>query len=231
MMQTFMTLYLLTSLTITPPLAASSVLQRRISQETQEEFDQTTASFTKSGSCRSYFDARDKTISQAITICQPTCAAQGFPSQQAGCLGSAEGPGIPESLDPDGDRWIAGVCECDVPIANEIAALVIEALPVIGDIVGVACAVIFNVLAEAVLDAIPDAKGLTAAWRALIKGAKGMAENGLDSSDYQSWIFDACGGGPWVNNVNQIFDTLSGAGGDSVMGVGCRRPDKKCITP
>ncbi|CAJ2509268.1 Uu.00g142940.m01.CDS01 [Anthostomella pinea] len=215
----------LTSLAV---LTSGAALSKR-AHETPEQFADNTAAFVKQGLCRSYISAHTKTDAQIDSTCTETCNTQPRPW---GCLGSAQGSGIPTDLDPAGDEWITGKCLCEIPLAEEIFDLVVQALPVLGQaleaFVDVLCAAFFNVLAEVVLDVIPEVKAVTSAWSAAIKGAKTFAENGLEAVDYQKWIEDGCGDGPWVQNVNEIFDTLSGVKDDLGKSAGCLKKGGLC---
>ncbi|KAI1264764.1 hypothetical protein F5Y18DRAFT_389989 [Xylariaceae sp. FL1019] len=106
----------------------------------------------------------------------------------------------------------------DCRSGNGSASIIGDALEVV---FGTACAIILNIIAEVVQDVtIPEGKALTMGWRVLIQGAKTFKDNELDSLDYQNWISDACGGGPWVDNVNQAFDFLGGVSDDIQEGLG-----------
>ncbi|KAI0146341.1 hypothetical protein GGR57DRAFT_516779, partial [Xylariaceae sp. FL1272] len=160
----------------------------------------------------SYIIAKQKTFSTYEALCEKTCGSSPKPWA---CEGSAELKGVPTSIDPDGDEFVGAACKCEVPLANEIADLVMEALPIIGDaleaVFGTTCAIILNIIAEVVQDvALPEGKALTVGWRVLIEGAKTFKDNELGALDYQNWISSACGGGTWVDNVNEAFDFLGG---------------------
>ncbi|KAH8679575.1 hypothetical protein BGZ60DRAFT_561138 [Tricladium varicosporioides] len=200
-----------------------------VKKQDKTEFDRETTSFKGSGLCRYYNKATWKTHDGITLTCTPKCGdlakavKDTGKTQSAGCLGN--GDTLPYQPDPDGDMFQMGKCICDMPLADEIADLVIEALPAIAQI---GCEILFKSL-DLVLElgamAIPGAAEMDVGMRAAITGAKTMLENGQDASTFLQWILHPCGAASkYTEDIDKIFDPLSAVSDSIVKGNGKGKP-------
>ncbi|KAL3292680.1 class V chitinase chi100 [Colletotrichum asianum] len=131
-----------------------------------------------------------------------------------------KGDGVPrenyvESLiykDEDGKEWVAGTCECNFEIAEEIFDVVVEALEGLKEAF---CAVMLescNIILQSGVMAIPGGPFL----RTAVQGAKTFVEN-------------ACGIPSWDFDLFAVFNPLANAPDSLGESKGCLRKNKsKC---
>ncbi|KAI8150498.1 hypothetical protein K4K49_012275, partial [Colletotrichum sp. SAR 10_70] len=128
--------------------------------------------------------------------------------------------------DEDGKEWVAGTCECNFEIAEEIFDVVVEALEGIEKAV---CAVMLescNIILQSGVMAIPGGPFL----RTAVQGAKTFVENGLDAASFfDNWVGKACGIPSWDFDLFAVFNPLANAPDSLGESKGCLRKNKsKC---
>jgi hypothetical protein len=155
---------LLFSSAVAGVITPNSDLSRRGDPKPQSkvEFDQETASFKQSGTCRLYDAAGNKDKRKhSSDICETKCGNTSDRVRDTNATASTSceslGPEAKDrwSLDPDGDKYSLGGCACQVPLADIIINDVAAVLPRIGDILCVGLLTALRETLETAVNFIP----------------------------------------------------------------------------
>ncbi|KAL8710280.1 MAG: hypothetical protein Q9220_005050 [cf. Caloplaca sp. 1 TL-2023] len=204
-------------------------LEARQARESQQEFDQTTASMKQQGLCRAYDGELwgEKSLSTCESFCGDLIkkARETGETKSLGC--HSDGTGVLKKVDPEGGLFLPGVCVCDVPALDMVVDDVLMSLPAIAEI---GCSILFgtfDLILEIGVTAIPGAgPAMNAGMKAAVQAAKTIRDNGQDANSFFQWFSSPCGNGKYVNQVNKIFDPLSNVPDSVVPGLGCKK--KQC---
>lgn len=198
-------------------------LSVRMTKEPQQEFDEETASFVSQGICRAYITKDTSVINKGLSTCYNKCGQQARNDNavhSVTCLSG--GPSVDSYLDPDGNQFTDGRCECDIPILDQTVNDLVLSLPAIAEI---GCELIFGAL-DAVLEAgvaaIPGVGEMTAGMEGAVQTAKTVLMNGKDANDFLQWFAKPCGSSNYTKMVDKIFDPLSGVPDSVLPGLGCK---------
>ncbi|KAI4266911.1 MAG: hypothetical protein LQ337_008609 [Flavoplaca oasis] len=201
-------------------------LEPRQDPEHQQRFHETTVRLKEQGLCRLYDDHIRKGH-HGLETCEPKCGdlVEKFQDDESSeflrCVAKASD--APKMMDPEGQSYTFGDCECKAPVSDQSVDDISMTLPVVDDI---GCSIVYEAFDKVLADgpkAIPEAQAsMNVGLKAASQAAKTVDVNGKDSGTFLEWLDIACVKSNYTNVIQQIYDPLTNLPDSLIPSLGCK---------
>ena len=194
--------------------------------EHQQRFHETTVRLKEQGLCRLYDDHIRKGH-HVLETCEPKCGdlvgkfQDDDSTEFLRCIARASD--APKMMDPEGQSYTFGDCDCKAPVSEQSIDDIPMTLPVVDDI---GCSIVYEAL-DAVLEdgpkAIPEAQAsMNVGLKAASQAAKTVDVNGKDSSAFLEWLDISCVRSNYTTVIQQIYEPLTNLPDSLIPSLGCK---------